>query len=265
MYIFNSVAGRLGNAIFRYFASIVFSLIYNGIISNGYGYENSITINDNDFIILSNNILDNNIQNIQNIDRNKNYNFRGYFQHDLIYRKFKNQIIHYIKNNPVVDLVTDHNEIYKSIDLIECPYTFQQYDIVVHLRLEDFVTSLSLIHPKSLKNVLEKIDFTNKTKCFVVKKPTTQIEEKYIDYFKEFEMIIESNDPITDFHIMKNAKILVCSCSTLSWCASFLSETIETCYFPNYNNPDRIWETFKKPIDNTILYDFEKCPNLEEF
>ena len=58
---------------------------------------------------------------------------------------------------------------------------------------------------------------------------------------------------------MRNAKVLVCSCSTLSWAASFLSDTLEKVYFPNYNNPDRIHETFKMPNLNTTLYDFDKC------
>jgi len=57
---------------------------------------------------------------------------------------------------------------------------------------------------------------------------------------------------------MKNAKILVCSCSTLSWIAAFLSDKVTTVYFPNYKNR-QIHETFKKPIENTILYDFTKC------
>ena len=64
---------------------------------------------------------------------------------------------------------------------------------------------------------------------------------------------------MTDFTIMRNAKTLVCSCSTLSWAASFLSETVEKVYMPNYNNPGRIHETYKQPIQNTILYDFENC------
>jgi hypothetical protein len=57
---------------------------------------------------------------------------------------------------------------------------------------------------------------------------------------------------------MKNAKVLICSCSTLSWCAALLSDTIFMVYFPNYTSRD-IHTTFKKPINNTILYDFIKC------
>jgi hypothetical protein len=76
------------------------------------------------------------------------------------------------------------------------------------------------MHPESIKNVLDKIN--EKSVCLVVNKPTMEIENKYIDYFKKFYNItIESNSGIEDYHIMKNAKILVCSCSTLSWIAGF--------------------------------------------
>ena len=65
---------------------------------------------------------------------------------------------------------------------------------------------------------------------------------------------------------MKNAKTLICSCSTISWLAAFLSETVETVYFPNNNN-NQSHETFKQPIDNTILYEIKKCSlqELENF
>lgn len=65
---------------------------------------------------------------------------------------------------------------------------------------------------------------------------------------------------------MKNAKTLVCSCSTLSWVAAFLSDRVKLVYFPDYNN-NRSHETFKMPIENTILYSFTKCgkDELEKF
>ena len=50
---------------------------------------------------------------------------------------------------------------------------------------------------------------------------------------------------------LKNAKKLICSKSTLSWCAALLSEQIETCYFPEYVT-DTV--TCKYPILNTKLY-----------
>lgn len=262
MLIYNHNKGRLGNSIFRFFANIIFCIIYdiNSSIINNSNCMPNIIINDSDFINFSNNIINKKV--IQNINKNETILFDGYFQHDKIYTIFKNQIINFIKNHPEIILSTDRNENYKAIDLVNFNIS-KQYNIVVHLRLEDFVEISHAINPYDIKKIIDNIvsEYPNETICFVLNSPKTEIEMKYIKYLTKnvSNYKIESNDVITDFTIMRKSKILVCSCSTLSWAASFLSETVEKVYMPNYNNPDRIHETFKQPIPNTVLYDFEKC------
>jgi hypothetical protein len=93
--------------------------------------------------------------------------------------------------------------------------------------------------------------------------PNTEIELRYIEYLhKHFNTTIESNDVITDYHIMKNAKMLICSPSTLSWAAAFFSETVQKVYMPNYP-ATRLHETFRKPIQNTIAYEYKMCSMVE--
>jgi hypothetical protein len=143
--------------------------------------------------------------------------------------------------------------------------TVPQYDIVVHLRLEDFVFVNQVIHPKCISDILYTIEnHSTNTICFVVAKPTTPFEHKYIDYFaKRFNIICESNSPTQDYHIIKNAKTLVCSRSTMCWAAAFFSNTVETVYFPNYIATSHLHETFKTPITNTISYDVVLSPEHE--
>lgn len=266
MLIYNNNIGRLGNSIFRLFANIVFCIVYdiNSTIYNNNNCISDVIINDNYFISLSNNVL--NKLPIDEINKNNILLFDGYFQHDHIYTFFKPQIIEYIKNNPEIILTTHFNDNYKAIDLINFN-NHTKYNIVVHLRLEDFIEISHVINPNCIKKILDEIviDYPSQNICFVVNSPKTDTEKKYISYLTKnlTNYKIESNDVITDFAIMKNAKVLVCSCSTLSWAASFLSNTIEKLYMPNYNNPDRIHETFKQPILNTILYDFDKCSNTQ--
>ena len=48
--------------------------------------------------------------------------------------------------------------------------------------------------------------------------------------------------------------------STLSWCAAYLSNSIELCYMPNYNTNFSYQRTstyFRKPIENTIFYNIK--------
>lgn len=276
MKVYDCHLGRLGNAIFRYFASVLFCIIYKAERIYDEQQVNQC-FNDNNFINFMNQLLNDNIPIIPDL----NYSFYGYYQHDKIYKKYKNQIIDWIKKHPNDLLYTDGNNTklnyynydeksYYAIDLINNSNPllinnyYPKYDVVIHLRLEDFINNNDVIHPLSIEYIINKIN--KKEYCFVVNKPTTELENKYIDYFKnKYNIIIESNDVITDFQIMKNAKILVCSCSTLSWCASLLSESVELVYFPNYDCTEHA--TFKKPIENTILYDFVKCDKktLEDF
>jgi FkbM family methyltransferase len=272
MKVFDCHVGRLGNEIFRYFASTLFCILYKA--ERTYS-ENEINtyFNDTYFIIFMNELLNNVSDKLPNID-NMNYSFCGYYQHDMIFRKYKKDIINWILEHPNELLYTDGNNAtlnyynynqtsYNAIDIIlNCN---KYYDVVIHLRLEDFIHNKDVIHPTSLENIIKKIN--KDVYCFVVNEPKTDIERKYIEYFtKKYNIIIESNDPIMDYQIMKNAKILVCSCSTLSWCSALMSEMVEIVYFPNYEITN-IHATFKKPIDNTILYDFIKCglDDLESF
>jgi FkbM family methyltransferase len=269
MKVYDYRLGRLGNAIFRYFASSLFVILYKAERT----YEKNdctATFGDTDFISWMNYMLDNKLP---VIEQYFNFSFYGFYQHDKIFRKFRNELIQHMQNNPDELIYTDGNDentfhyrynvqSYKVSDLItNCN---KYYEVVVHIRLEDFIENNDVIHPECLKNVLDKL---NNNICFVVNAPKTEIEISYLNYFKNlYNITIESNDMITDFQIMKNAKILICSCSTISWIAAFLSDTVETVYFPNYNN-SRLHETFKQPIDNTILYEIKKCTkyDLENF
>ena len=273
MKVYNCKLGRLGNAIFRYFASTLFRILYNA--DKIYNQDEcDQMLSDTDFINWSNMILNNNI--LPNIDNNKKFMFYGYYMHDKIYNKYKTEIINWIYTHPDELLWIDGNDenvnyfnyksiSYKNIQLLINPYPAKLYNIVLHLRLEDFINNADVIHPESIKKVLDKIN--EKSVCIVVNKPTLEIENKYIDYFKKFyDITIESNSIIEDYHIMKNAKTLVCSCSTISWAAAFLSSRVNTVYFPDYPYK-QIHETFKYPIENTILYEFTKCSkkDLEDF
>jgi FkbM family methyltransferase len=274
MYVYDCKLGRLGNAIFRYFASSLFCIFYNA--ERRYEQQDcNMICTDDYFIEWSTNVLQ--TDTIPPLDNNLSFMFYGYYQHDNIFLKYKQELKDWIITHPDELLYTDGNDgiltyynyeqvSYKSIYLLVNPYMAKIYDIVVHLRLEDFVNNNTVIHPESINNVLKQIitsDNMNQQICLVVNTPTTEIENKYVDYFRQqYNIILESNSVIEDYHIMRNATTLVCSCSTLSWIAPFLSDRVTTVYFPNYKNT-RIHETFKKPIENTILYDFNICSKVE--
>jgi len=262
MKVYDSRLGRLGNAIFRYFASTLFSIIYSA--KRTYIYDVDATFNDNMFILWMNQVLNDEIPNIED----KNYNFNGFYQHDKIFIKFKNELILWITEHPNELLYTDGNDqynnnynydvqYYKVIDLIT-NINLKTYDIVVHIRLEDFIINNDVIHPDCIIKILLELKDINKNCCLVLNKPKSNIENAYINYIKsKCNIELQCGTVIEDLYVMRNAKILVCSCSTLSWVAAFLSNKVETVYFPNKNKEPH--ETFCKPIENTIYYDIIKC------
>jgi len=276
MKFYNYRMGRCGNAIFRYFASVLLRIFYDSELTYDES-EATCHLNDDTFKFWMNNTLN---SKIVQFDSTQTYGLHGYFQHDEIYIKFKQNIKFWIETHPDELLYTDGNNdklnyfnypevAYKAIDLLPKNID-KKYDIVIHLRLEDFINNNDVIHPQSVINVLERIN--QKSYCFVVNKPKLDIEHKYIKFLKKYgidndcEIIIESNDVITDYQIMLQSKILVCSYSTLSWCAALLSESVHTVYFLNIQNRESHC-TFKKPIENTLYYDYTKCgqKELEEF
>ena len=253
------IRGRLGNAIFRYMASAIMCLYYNSSYSINTPQKNDCS--DEQFIEIIKNIL--NKQNKVLITGGINMNF--FYQHDLIYKLHKKHIIEFINNNSDHYVLTDstnsgdnQNEKFYMIDIINTPSSFdKKYKNVLHLRLEDFVKYNMQLDIKRIVDLLEK-NFISDSLCIVCKKPETEFEVNYIKQIincslsKNLKVFTEHNDTITDYYIMKEAELLICSKSTLSWCAAFFSDKINKCYIPDYEISSG--QTFKYPIDNTELY-----------
>lgn len=254
--------GRLGNAIFRYLGCSILCIKYNGEYSTDINNINCI-INDKIFIDIINN---------SNIKLNDgNYLMTDYYQHDNIYKIYKTQIINFINNHNHI-VITDginagdgNKEEFYIKNIINTPDNFNKnYDIVFHIRLGDKVNLNNTINLEKILNLINNFKDISYTKiCILCDKCTTDYEEKFINSVKDSlnskfntNVIFESNDIITDFYIMSNCKILVCSMSTLSWVAAFFSKTIEKCYMPNHNTKltNEYCDCYY-PIDNTELYE----------
>ena len=262
-------AGRLGNAIFRYLACSIMCLYYNASYSVvDYTKKRNLTkgkyfINDSLFINISNKILQK--THLLRINDNITIEMSEYYQHDLIYKRNKNAIINFIKNNPSHYIVTDginpgdgKHEKFNIIDIANTPLIFNKvYKNVLHLRLEDFITHNLYLNKNRIIKLLKK-NIIKENLCIVCKKPNTEFEFEYIKYITDFlysiniNFYLQHNDVLTDYYIMKEATTLICSKSTLSWCAAFFSDKIQKCYLPDYIETAN--STCKYPIDNTELY-----------
>ena len=256
MEVVDVTSGRLGNAIFRYLASSLYCILYNGVRkSSARRYTHIIT--DEYFIAWKRDIENGKIPPMPATAVCK---FSGFFQHDKIYQLYMSKLKEFMYSNPDHTVNTDDGNKY-SITKLMAPWKGVQYDTVLHLRLEDFISHGLVIHPNCFITLFNSIK--PKGLCIVMKRPSSEIEHNYIQYILKYvECSIESNDVVTDFCIMRHAKTLICSNSTLSWTAALLSETITTVYMPNYKQRF-IHETIRNPHENTVTFEMEICSSAD--
>jgi len=205
---------------------------------------------------------------ISKIVGNRNISLHGYFQYDHIYLKNKSYILEFVEQNKNVHQIRTDDETYLTKHIIDDMIldSSKIYENVIHIRLGDFNGRPDFIEIEYLFRLLDNIKdiFYNKT-AIVIETPTSDVDIEYLnmvlEWFKENNIpvpVIESNDMLTDYNIMKQAKIIVSSMSTLCWTAAYFSKSLEKIYMPNYNFfeiEDRKNGYFKMPIQNTILYD----------
>jgi hypothetical protein len=253
--------GRLGNAIFRYMGCAILCIKYNGEYT---------TITNNINFIINDKIFSEIIKNNLSL-QNSNYLLSDFYQHDSIYKKHKAQIIDFINKNDHI-VITDginagdgNRQEFLMKTIINSPHNFNKtYDMVFHIRLGDMVKLNITISLDKILNLIDNIQYDVYNKIAIVcDKCTSHYEEDFIKIVSiklnskfNTTIIFESNDILTDFYIMSNCKILVCSVSTLSWCAAFFSKTIEKCYMPKHTTSitNEYCDCYY-PIDNTELYD----------
>lgn len=136
------------------------------------------------------------------------------------------------------DFFQNSNYINNNKDLIknffELPKVEKNFkDIVLHIRLDDFLHANNLnkpenwnnsevIHPQYYLSILEKE--TYEKVYIVVDSIKYDWEREYLSNFNKYEPIIVSKTPQEDFHFIRSFNKIINSNSTFSYWASFLSE-----------------------------------------
>jgi hypothetical protein len=272
MRVIDSQRARLGNAVFRYFASSLFCIIYGAERSDRWTRGRTVVFSDEMFVEWSKAVLRACAAGapappLPEEWLDKDLLFDGYYQHDRIYVTFRAELLEWMHTHPDDALSAEGANVgHRCLvrDLLEPPpgHTPAPPDsVVLHLRLEDFVQNDAVIHPEYVKNAVDSLmrDKAHHV-LIVVKRPETDLERNYIAYFARFFFVtIQSSDLMQDFHTLKSATTMVASCSTLGWCATFLSNSLTELLMPDYPLGRRLHETFRRPIANTRFYAYREC------
>ena len=209
--------GRLGNCIYPYTLCVIYQLM--GYIYVDSPQPNEIYIDDDTFLRLFNEDTFK-LENVPIFE--SNIVFSGYFQHYYIIKYYIKRILEFIKENPNQKIHTNKmiGEIFKSEILFKDylpSLELTKDDIVIHLRLEDYITNIVLentpqavISPYDYDRLL--LNNTYKNIYWVACKPIHDIEHRYINYLiNKWGGTYKEQSVEEDMCLMRKAHNIICS------------------------------------------------------
>ena len=118
-------------------------------------------------------------------------------------------------------------------------------DIVLHVRLGDFVNNEMVIDPAPQIAILRKALNTSSQRLIIVcAKPKRDVEENYLKLFEEFHPIMHHGTELEDFTVLRSANRIMVTNSTFSWLAAYMGSAKERWIpEPTYNTLERIDST----------------------
>jgi hypothetical protein len=242
--------GRFGNAIFQYTAARIFAEKHREYLLTPFPYpgvlrpahfdsgESPLKARLSARFLTKVWIEDN--EDISPFDRyegRRNYIFHGYFQDSRLY----NQNVDQVKSIFALPVVAEKN------------YT----DIVMHCRLGDFYHDdylaeghndcSEIIHPRWYVDLLQAEKFQKLHIVLYDHKTPTKYVNRYLSYFEPFKPIVyRKRRAGLDFHFIRSFDRIICSNSTFSWWAAFLSQA-RVIYIPENIGYRGIGANYHKP------------------
>jgi len=230
MPVYINYKGRSGNKLFQYIAARVFAEKNNlNLITE---FPDKEIIIPHDHLHFPSDTLEKNTVVI---------NTRSFNYDDEII--FSGHNIKYVFD----DYFHNGNFFSKNCDLIKSFFKIpkkkkNKEDIVIHLRLFDYLHGTDLYNPTSwdLSEIIHPdyyttiLDMENYKKVFIVVDDIRcEWEKKYLTYFDKYNPIIINNTPQEDFIFLMGFDKIVNSNSTFSYWASFFSDASKIYTFKN--------------------------------
>jgi hypothetical protein len=248
-------SARTGNILFQYLFCKLISLLFDYEYICCEEYDKNTT----DFVINQENFNNIDDGNFKKLIKNKNIICDGFFQYDKYYVNYRNELLEIIYDAKNNDYWYDHKGRKKYIkEFVECKHeqNFEKNDIVVSLRLDDFMhhhsPTSNIIPPTYYLEILEKYKFN---KLYIVCDTVKyNWEFKYLEFFQKFNPILIQEDLMHDCAMFRDCDFLLHSNSTLCWFMSYISKNKIKRYIPAtkfYSNQKL--ETIEPEKDNFEL------------
>jgi hypothetical protein len=222
--VYFKIDGRFGNNLFQYFAAEIICKIYN--------FENVKYVKDfkhycyviynENFINICNKYIKD--EKIEKIDTD--IFLCGYFQRSEIFSYFRE----YILTKFTSDNCNYINEKYRICDIVNFKEykKFDKEDLILHLRLDDFIHqqyNSEILNPVQILEIINNIKY--KKLYIICDKIKHDWEYKYLKYFENLNYEFFTNDLLTDFKSLMYSNKMIISNSTFGWLSAYLSNAKE--------------------------------------
>ena len=229
--------GRFGNNLFQYLACKLLEQIWKThtyvdyFSSLSYSSNVIVTFTDDDFTQLTDGTL-----NHERFERSTLIICHGYFQKSKLYVQYRDVLLKNIINSndkfihrlsDFAEISTNNSGIFPIKELFEIkPVDFEPTDIVIALRLDDFMhyhlETSDIVSPLFYVEILDSLTFS---KLYIVSdKLRHNWEKRYIDVFQRYNFVHIQGSVLDDFAALRAAPRLIHSNSTLCWIASFFGK-----------------------------------------
>ena len=260
---FDNTGGRFGNQLFRYVMCKLFAVRFGHryVPRKEFHHETCTLVTEKTIqdVFLTPNLSQSHIC------------LQGDFQNSEYYTKYRKEIIQEIfkdGNNDYWEM--DNAVVYVKDYLLHSKHSvsLQPNDIVVHLRLADFIqipcATSDILPPQFYIEKLTKRNLQQNV-YIVVDTITQQWERNYIQFFSKWNPIVLQQSLSQDIALIRDCSTLIHSNSSLCWIVSFLSNKDHRIlpYTPKtYMNQN---QSLKKISDSDELYYVAPLDHKEVF
>ena len=174
----------------------------------------------------------------------------GYFQNGEPLILWRSSILEWFKTCDMK--ISTHGTRMREFMTAEPPIKPGENDIILHVRLGDFVNNNMVIDPVPQIAILRKaLNATSQRLIIVCRKPKNGMEENYLKFFEEFHPILHHGTELEDFAILRSANRIMVTNSTFSWLAAYMGSAKERWI------PEPTYNTLEKIHSTDILYTAE--------
>ena len=255
--------GRSGNNLFQYLAAEVIKHIYNYdiVLKMDCISGDLVEINDEKYTQITNDYMANPQRDFSS---NCNIILNGYFQKSNILLYLRPLLLKYF--NVLNSTSINNNSSVSDFSKLETNHmiNFDGTEIVLHLRLDDFIHHNSPPNIFSKEDLSKFVDTISFSKLYIIcDEVRAEWEKTYIKYFTDkYDATVLTGSLMDDFNFLKISKRLVTSHSTFCWMAAYMGDGNEV--FIPYSDFHKDAQILKECHSNcTVQYGIPLDFNLD--